>query len=172
MSSCSILRTMIAGVVVLCGIPLTALAGQASVNVQGGIAIQGYDPVAYFIAGEPRKGRSGISAEYKGVRWLFSSEANKRRFMGKPERFLPAYGGYCAYGIAQGHLQNMDPRSWTILYDRLYLNCPEPIYDLWLSDPMLYIRQADRNWPRLSGQIGVGLQAKPSKDPALSGRSL
>jgi hypothetical protein len=88
-----------------------------------------------------------------------------------PERYLPAYGGYCAYGVAQGRLLDVDPQSWTILYNRLYLNCPEPIYDLWLSDPMAYIRQADKTWPRLTGQMSVQLQPDAGKAPALGLRN-
>jgi YHS domain-containing protein len=168
MSWCSALSQTIAGLAALCSMSLPASAGQAPVNVQGGIAIQGYDPVAYFLAGEPRQGRSELGVAYSGAQWLFSSETNKRLFLGHPERYLPAYGGYCAYGIAQGNLLDIDPHSWTILYDRLYLNCPEPLYDLWLSNPMAYIRQADQNWSRLTGQMAVQLQPDAGKAPALS----
>jgi YHS domain-containing protein len=171
MGWCSVLSQTIAGLAALCSVSLTASAGQALVNVQGGIAIQGYDPVAYFTAGEPRRGRSELGVAYSGAQWLFSSETNKRLFMEHPELYLPAYGGYCAYGIAQGNLLDIDPRSWTILYDRLYLNCPEPIYDLWLSDPMAYIRQANKNWPHLTGQISVQLHPDAGKPPALSLRN-
>ena len=171
MSWCSALRRMTAGVVALCGVSLTAAAGQSLINMHGGIAIHGYDPVAYFIAGEPRQGRSELGVAYRGAQWLFSSETNRRLFVANPERYLPAYGGYCAYGVAQGRLLDVDPQSWTILYNRLYLNCPEPIYDLWLSDPMAYIRQADKTWPRLTGQMSVQLQPDAGKAPALSLRN-
>jgi YHS domain-containing protein len=173
MSWCSILGRTIAGLAALCGLSLTASAGQPLINVRGGdgIAIHGYDPVAYFIAGEPRKGSSGLGVAYSGAQWLFSCETNKRLFVQDPEHYLPAYGGYCAYGVAQGRLWDVDPQSWTILYDHLYLNCPEPIYDLWLGDPMSYIRQADKNWPRLTGQIAVQPQPNASTIPAPNSRN-
>ena len=173
MSWCSALRRTTAAVVGLCSVSLAASAGQPLVNVRGGdgIAIHGYDPVAYFIAGEPRKERSELGVAYSGAQWLFSSEANKRLFVQNPEHYLPAYGGYCAYGVAQGRLLDVDPQSWTILYDHLYLNCPEPIYDLWLGDPMSYIRQADKNWPRLTGQIAVQPQSNASTIPASNSRN-
>jgi YHS domain-containing protein len=173
MSWCSALRRTTATVVALCTVSLAASAGQPLVNTHGGggIAIHGYDPVAYFIAGEPRKGCSELGVAYSGAQWLFSSEANKRLFVENPEHYLPAYGGYCAYGVAQERLLDVDPQSWTILYDRLYLNCPEPIYDLWLSDPMAYIRQADKNWPHLTGQTTVQLHPDVGKAPALSRRN-
>src|SRR5215207_3617473 len=69
--------------------------------VNGRVAIHGYDPVAYFVEGGSRKGRSELAVERNGARWLFSSAANRARFEADPERYLPAYGGYCAYGVAR-----------------------------------------------------------------------
>jgi len=173
MSWCSAVGRTTAGLAALCGVSLKVSAGQLPVNVRGGarIAIQGYNPVAYFVAGEPRKGSSGLGVAYSGAQWLFSSETNRRLFMENPGHYLPAYGGYCAYGVAQGRLLDVDPQSWTILYDRLYFNCPEPIYDLWLSDPMSYIRQANKNWPRLTGQMSVQLPPDANRVPAPDSRN-
>ena len=74
---------------------LIEAASQSPVNVLAGgrVAIHGYDPVAYFVEGGPRKGRTELAVEHNGVRWLFSSAANRARFEADPERYLRAYGG-------------------------------------------------------------------------------
>jgi YHS domain-containing protein len=129
-------------------------AAQSPVNVLAGgrIAIHGYDPVAYFVDGGPRKGRSDLAVERGGARWLFSSEANKARFTADPERYLPAYGGYCAYGVAQGYLVKIDPEAWAIVDGRLYLNYDLSIRETWRKDVPGFVRKADGNWPRLVGK--------------------
>lgn len=115
-----------------------------------GIAIRGYDPVAYFVDGAPAKGDAAISVEHAGARWLFASEANKRRFEADPGRYVPAYGGYCAYGAARGYLVEIDPNAWAIVKDKLYLNYDRAIQATWMKDVPGYIRRADAQWPRLS----------------------
>ena len=126
--------------------PVNVLAG-------GGIAIHGYDPVAYFADGGPRKGRPDIALDHAGARWLFSSEANRDRFRAEPEKYLPAYGGYCAYGVAQGYLVKIDPEAWAIVNGRLYLNYDRSVAQTWRKDVPGYVAKADANWP--------GLIAKP-----------
>jgi len=155
---------LLRALVVLCLFPSASVAGEDPVNVLGsGTAIQGYDPVAYFVDGEPRKGQPELSVTYSGARWLFSSKANMRLFLENPDRYFPAYGGYCAYDVAQGHLSGVDPQAWTILYDRLYLNCPEPVHDLWLSDAPSYIKQANENWLRVAGHLATQQPSRRTK---------
>jgi YHS domain-containing protein len=153
-------RTMTAGAVALgaaalvVGSSLIKAAAQSPVNVLAGgrVAIHGYDPVAYFADGGPRKGRADLAVERGGVRWLFSSQANKARFEAEPERYLPAYGGYCAYGVAQGYLVKIDPEAWAIVNGRLYLNYDLSIREAWRKDVPGYVQKADANWPRLTGK--------------------
>jgi YHS domain-containing protein len=129
-------------------------ATRSPVNVLAGgrVAIHGFDPVAYFVEGGPRKGRPELAVERNGARWLFSSPANKARFEADPERYLPAYGGYCAYGVAQGYLVKIDPDAWTIIDGRLYLNYDRSISETWRKDVPGYLKKADGNWPRLTGR--------------------
>jgi len=84
-----------------------------------------------------------------GARWLFASEANQKRFEEDPQRFLPAYGGYCAYGVSQGYLVKIDPEAWKIVNDRLYLNYDRSVARTWAKDIAGYVKTADRNWPKL-----------------------
>ena len=68
------------------------------------------------------------------------------------KRYLPAYGGYCAYGVAQGYLVKIDPEAWTIFDGRLYLNYDRSISETWRKDVPGYVHKADGNWPRLIGK--------------------
>jgi hypothetical protein len=133
---------------------LIAAAPRNAVNILAGgrVAIHASDPVAYFVEGGPRKGRSELAVERNGARWLFSSVANRARFEADAERYLPAYGGYCAYGVAQGYLVKIDPEAWTIVDGRLYLNYDRSISETWREDVPGYVHKADGNWPRLIGK--------------------
>jgi hypothetical protein len=134
---------------------LAAEAQTASpVNVLegGGVAIHGYDPVAYFVDGAPRKGRRDLAVEHAGALWLFASEDNRRAFKSDSARYLPAYGGYCAYGVAQGYLVKIDPQAWRIVDGKLYLNYDRSIARTWAKDVPGYVRKADANWPGLTNK--------------------
>ncbi len=109
----------------------------------------GYDTVSYFEAGQPTKGSSDYTAEYKGATWRFANAENLARFTANPERYAPAYGGYCAWAVSQGYLAKGDPKHWTIRDGRLYLNYNQSVQDQWLEDPDGFIQQADMNWPKV-----------------------
>jgi YHS domain len=83
----------------------TAVAGEV-VNVAGasGIAVGGYDPVAFFTDGKPTPGDPGVTSTYKGATYLFASKAHKAQFEANPEEYVPQFGGFCAYGAALGAL--------------------------------------------------------------------
>ena len=122
------------------------------VNVTSeGIAIKGYDPVAYFTGQGPLKGNPEFEYIWNGARWRFSSAANRESFMQEPEKYSPRYGGYCAYAVSQGKIADIDPAAWTIFEGRLYLNLNKDVQKLWEKDIIEYIRLADKNWPRMSG---------------------
>ena len=90
-------------------------------NLKNGVAIQGYDPVAYFNQNKAMKGKEGIRLERKGVTYLFSSESNKRAFITDPSKYEPEYGGYCAYAMADGEKVRIDPETFKVLDGKLYL---------------------------------------------------
>ena len=94
----------------------------AAVNTEHGLAIKGYDPVAYFTTGKPSPGLAQFSTTYKGVTYRFASAENRDRFIAAPEKFLPQYGGYCAFAIALNKIADIDPEEWAIIKDKLYLN--------------------------------------------------
>ncbi|MDP4547149.1 MULTISPECIES: YHS domain-containing (seleno)protein [unclassified Marinobacter] len=107
----------------------------------------GYDTVSYFETGKATKGSGDYTTEYQGATWRFANAENLARFEANPEYFAPAYGGYCAWAVAQGYLAKGDPQHWTIRDDRLYLNYSQSIQDRWLKNPDGFIQQANANWP-------------------------
>ncbi len=114
-----------------------------------GVAIKGYDPVAYFEQGGPRQGQARYALTHKGVTWRFSSAANKAKFAADPAKYEPAYGGYCAYGVARGYLVKIEPDAWTIIDGKLYLNYDRSVQRRWEKKTAAYIRQANAKFPRL-----------------------
>ena len=120
---------------------------QREVFIKLDAAIQGYDPVAYFRKAMPVKGRPEFSYKWKEATWYFSSQTNLDTFKASPEKFAPQFGGYCAYGMAEGHKAPTSPDAWTILDDKLYLNYNKSVQQLWNKDRPGNIEKAVRNWP-------------------------
>ncbi|MFK7859261.1 MAG: YHS domain-containing (seleno)protein [Granulosicoccus sp.] len=114
-----------------------------------GIAIRGYDTVAYFTQGGPVEGTSEFATEWMGATWQFASQENLDLFIGSPESYAPQYGGYCAYGVSQGSLVKIEPSQWKIENDRLYLNFDKSVRDKWLKDIAGFVAQADEKFPGL-----------------------
>lgn len=115
----------------------------------GGVAIEGYDPVAYFTEGRPVEGKSEFTVEWKGAKWRFSSAESKALFEKDPEKFAPQYGGYCAWAVAQGKTAGIDPQAWKIVEGKLYLNYNKEIQAKWEKDIPGNIEKADKNWPKV-----------------------
>lgn len=114
---------------------------------RNGLAIDGHDPVAYFTEQKPVKGSPEFRVEFEGSTFQFASAAHRDAFVGDPSKYLPQYGGYCAYGMARGYKAKIDPAAFTVVGDKLYLNYSETVRSQWLTDIPGYIRKADANWP-------------------------
>ena len=115
----------------------------------GNVAIDGYDPVAYFLERKPVEGSDDYEYEWMGATWRFASEKNLEIFKSKPEYYAPQYGGYCAYAISQNTTADIDPVAWRIVRNKLYLNVTLHIQKIWEEDIRGYITKADANWPGL-----------------------
>ncbi|MGO4669425.1 YHS domain-containing (seleno)protein [Bosea sp. 2YAB26] len=115
-----------------------------------GLAIRGYDPVAYFHDGGPRLGRPEFSVALHGATWRFASAEHKALLEADPARYLPAYGGFCAYGTSRGYLVKIEPEAWSIVDGTLYLNYDRDVRKTWLGDPAGFIAKAERHWPQLN----------------------
>ena len=109
-------------------------------------AIRGYDTVAYFTEGKPVEGDEQYTFEHLGATWYFSSEENKQKFIDNPGKYMPQYGGYCAYAVSRKKSASSKPEYFTIHDDKLYLNYSASVYKRWTKDPDGYISSADDNW--------------------------
>ena len=120
-------------------------------SLVGDVAIDGYDPVAYFTDSKPVEGQKEFSSDWKGATWRFASAAHRDLFAKAPEKYAPQYGGYCAYAVAKGTTADIDPAAWTVRGGRLFLNYDADIQQKWLQDPDGFIAKADANWPKMVG---------------------
>lgn len=125
-----------------------AFAGEPEIYTgRDGLAVGGYDTVAYFKAGEPVKGSADFTADYKGATWRFSSRQNLQDFEANPESYAPRYGGHCAWALAIGKLVKGNPKVWTIHEAALYFNVNKSTQKKWLKDVPGFIAKADKYWP-------------------------
>jgi YHS domain-containing protein len=114
-----------------------------------GVAIRGYDPVAYFLDNIPTEGLAEYSTTWQGVEWRFKSKENLDLFTGNPEKYAPQFGGFCAYGVSDNHKSPTDPSAFTVVNEKLYLNYSPKVKQLWSKDREMHIRRAETNWPSL-----------------------
>ncbi len=122
---------------------------------RNGLAIDGYDPVAYFTEQKPVKGSPDFRTDYHGATFQFASAAHREAFVAEPAKYAPQYGGFCAYGMAKGYKAVIDPAAFTVVQEKLYLNYSESVRARWFSDIPGYIQKADANWPEVQRQAKV-----------------
>lgn len=113
-----------------------------------GIALYGYDPVAYFTEGRPTPGRRDIEAEWNGAAWRFESEANRAAFLSAPETYAPRYGGYDPSAVARGAPAAGHPLLFKVAGDRLYL-----FHDAQDLADFADFKAADVAWPELEQKL-------------------
>ena len=112
-----------------------------------GIALKGYDVVAYFKQNKAVKGSKKQQFTYKGFKWHFSSKENLAEFKKSPEKYLPQYGGYCAYGLAQGgYLAKTEADAFSVIDGKLYLNYNKSIQKKWDAKKTSFIKTGDKVW--------------------------
>lgn len=114
-----------------------------------GVAIRGYDPVAYFEMGKAMVGKPEHEAEYRGAKFRFVSASHKQSFEANPEKFAPQYGGYCAWAVGHNYTAPVDPEAWKIVDGKLYLNYNKDVQRMWSSKQAKWITEGDKNWPGL-----------------------
>ncbi len=127
-------------------------AWAGSVNLSNGVAISGYDPVAYFTANKAVRGDPAFTAQYAGATYRFASAADRDLFTADPARYVPQFGGFCAYGTAEGHKAPIDPEAFTIVDGKLYLNYNKEVWATFRQDTAGYISKAGANWPTVEQQ--------------------
>ena len=130
---------------------------------EAGLALKGYDTVAYFSDGQPQPGRAEFSHQWNGATWLFTSAEHRDAFAAEPERYAPQFGGYCAFAVSKSHVQKADPTIWSIVDGKLYLNLGPGAQSRWQEDVPGNIIRASSNWPAALVDPG-----KRPKSPAAS----
>jgi hypothetical protein len=131
-----------------------ALAGPAEAgdrkpifSARDGVAIGGYDVVAFFVEQQARLGKPEHSIMWKGAVWRFVSAENQAWFEANPRAYAPRFGGYCAYGVSQGYLIRGNPTSWQIVDGQLFLLVNDGVHKRWRGQTGSLITQAAGNWP-------------------------
>ena len=144
----------VAAVAALCSfLPAAGFAApRVNKSFFGSVALDGYDPVAYFTDGKPVEGRSEITHEWNGAVWRFATAEHRDLFVADPAKYAPQYGGYCAWAVANGYTASGDPKQWKIVGDKLYLNYNADIQAKWSRDIPGLIRKGDANWPSVLGK--------------------
>ena len=113
-----------------------------------GIAIKGFDAVAFHKTGKPVEGSSKYELKWKDAKWRFVSAEHRDVFEAAPDQYATQYGGYCAWAVSQGTTAGVDPKNaWRIVEGKLYLNYNTDIQKKWLKDIPGNIKKADANWP-------------------------
>lgn len=123
-----------------------SVAQKPEVFQKDGLAIHGYDPVAFFSQGKAEKGSDLFSIIWKDAKWNFTSQTNLDSFKNNSAKYAPQFGGYCAYGMSKGYKAPTEPDTWSIINDKLYFNYNQKIKAAWLKQTEAYIRQAETNW--------------------------
>lgn len=138
-----------------------AVAEGYELNIdEQGVAIHGYDPVAYFTDGKAIEGKADLTAQHGGATYRFASAEHRDQFAADPAKFLPQYGGYCAYGTALSKKFDGDPNAWKVVDGKLYLNLNPDIQKKWLEDVPGFIVKADAAWPKIEAESPEILNAQ------------
>lgn len=132
----------------------SVFAGDVTKNTVG---VNGYDLVTYHTQKRPLRGNGNYVTVHDGVTYLFSSEANQKEFQKNPQKYLPAYGGWCAFGVSVGKKFSADPEVWEIVDGRLYMNLDPGIYQMWKKDVSGNIKKANTNWPKIKDKSPASL---------------
>ena len=129
----------------------------ASTVVNSLVGVQGYDLVSYRNNEKPLRGNGNHIVEHHGITYQFINGENKEKFAKDPHKYLPAYGGYCAYGVAVGKKFVGDPDVWKVVDGTLYLNLDNKIQGIWNKDISGNIQKAESSWTRIKNKKASAL---------------
>ena len=130
--------------------PLILFAQKKNID-ENSLAVGGYDLVSYFTQDNPQKGKESIALNWEGARFLFANQENKALFKKNPEKYLPAYGGWCAYAMVKGKEVEINPKAFHIQQGKLYLFYKTNWVDTktkWIKNQAVYKAKADQAWAK------------------------
>jgi hypothetical protein len=152
-------KRLCAGLAAFVGLTLSLLAGEPAtiaatterivVDWNSGLAIGGYDPVAFFTDGRPLAGRADFEFRYAGAIWRFRNIGNRAAFAARPEIYMPQFGGYDPLGVMRGVAVAGNPNVWLITGERLYLFYDRARLERFAADSDRFITDAERAWPEV-----------------------
>jgi len=148
------MRSLFAAFLLLVALSTVASAKELQNLDHNRVAIQGYDPVAFFTDNRPVKGNAQFQSEYRGAKYYFASPEHKAAFDKEPAKYEPQFGGYCAYGASQGHKAPIKIEAWQIVNGRLLMQYDLGVKDDFNKDQQNNLSKADRNWPGLVEKYG------------------
>ena len=129
-----------------------AFAAKSAIYAKNGLAVGGYDTVAYFSDAKPVLGKRSQAVMWKGAIWQFRSASNRIKFESDPWAFAPSFGGYCAYGMSIGLASTTSPDAWRIYNNKLFLIHNLKTREIWERDIDGNIASANHNWPAVLRQ--------------------
>ena len=144
------LRSILAAAVAIWLLAWPAAAEHIAPRADG-VAIQGYDTVAYFTEGRPIKGKPEFEHVWADARWWFANAEHRDLFAREPERYAPRFGGYCTGGLSLGYKMVADPQNWYIADGELHLHHSREGWEKAVVNPKLVIDKAEDTWARLGG---------------------
>lgn len=144
------MKTILLPTILLLALTFTASAQQSYTNIDDDfVALGGYDPVSYFNQDKPSKGDKELTAQHDGATYHFSSQENLDLFNSDPEKYAPAYGGYCAYAMGKGYLADANPETYKIKDGKLLVffnNFVVNTLNRWNRDEDNLYSSAEENW--------------------------
>lgn len=143
--------------IVMIGFLLIVPQAFAMDSIHSNVGAGGYDVVAYFTEQSAQRGSGWHVAGHEGTTYLFASKENLNAFKKEPEKYLPQYGGYCAFGVAVGKKFYADPTLWKVVDGKLYFNLDAKIQKKFEKDIPGYITKADSKWPTVQNDNPAGL---------------
>lgn len=144
-----ILLLLVAGFMVVKKVSPVGWNWWGNYNSTSGVALKGYDPVAYFDNGVAKSGNNQHSYEWGGVTWQFSSAEHRDLFASRPEQFAPQFGGFCSFAVSKGFTADISPDAWHIENGQLYVFADENVRNDWIAaidDGSL--EKSERNWQK------------------------
>jgi YHS domain-containing protein len=120
----------------------------AAVNTTDGLALHGYDPVAYFTTATPTPGLERYTYVWQGASYRFASADDLAAFRNDPDRYATQYGGYCAMALSLDRIADADPTQWAIVGGKLFVNNNPSAQAAWSKDRAARIVSADQHWAR------------------------
>lgn len=136
------------------GAPLAAQAKKLLNVDKDGVAVHGYDSVAYFLEGKAVRGDRQFQSNYAGATYYFQSAADKETFDKEPGKYSPQYGGHCAMAMTMGKLEDVDPNYFLVHDGKLLLQRNVKAHMMFAKDPTANHKKADENWEKLQLQQG------------------